>query len=119
MFRIAAALLAMLAATPAVAVSVSVASCNGHSAELVGDGSGWTLKVDGTDVALTPSTEWEGPICVSRNGETLFGLIQLSGEEDESYFLIDPATRELAPISYEEAEALEFWEDEGDWHLGD
>ena len=41
----------LLAATPAAAVSVSKASCNGHSAELTGDDDGWTLEVDGQAVA--------------------------------------------------------------------
>lgn len=109
----------LLAASPAAALSVSVAACNEHSAELVADGRDATLTVDEVEVPLEPGADYEDLLCVERDGRTLFGLIQLSEEGDETYFLLDPESLELAQIPYEEAEALEFWDTEDDWFEDD
>ncbi len=73
--------------------------------------------MNGEDVLLEPEFDYENLVCVSRDEETLFGLIRLSPEEEEAYFLLDPETLEMTEITYEEAGALEFWEDEDDWGL--
>ncbi len=107
----------LLAAAPAAALSVSQAACNDQSAELRGDASGWTLSVNGENVPLPldGGVRYDGLLCVSRDGETLFGLTQYSVEDDMSYYLVDPGTGELTNIRSAEAEALGFWETEDDW----
>jgi hypothetical protein len=113
---------ALLGASPALALSVSSAACNDQAAELVVDGTGATLTANGRAVALPdlvePGARWDGLRCLSRDGATVFGLTQQTAEGDEAHFLLDPATGALAAITYEEAGALGFWEDEDDWDLG-
>lgn len=113
---------ALLAASPAWALSVSSAACNDLSAELVATEAGATLTLDGVEVALPDLLEagarWEGLRCVGRDGDVLFGLSQVTREEDEAHFLLDPATGEVTPITHAEAGELGFWEDEDDWDLG-
>lgn len=116
---LAALTLALLAASPAAALSVSVSACNEDSAELVGNESGTTLSVNGAEVPLEEGFAYEDLLCVSRDGKTLFGLTRLSRDSEESYLLLDPETLELTPITSEEAGRLDFWEDEDDWGLGD
>lgn len=122
MLRTTLCLAALLAASPALAVSVSSAACNDQAAELVVTGAGASLTVNGEEVALPDLLEagarWEGLRCISRGGDTLFGLTQLTVEDDEAHFLLDPATGAVSAITYEEAGALGFWEDEDDWDLG-
>ena len=105
---------ALLAALPAAAASLSTSTCNGQSAELASTGSGTTLTVNGTDVPLDQGYVHTGLSCVSRNGATLFGLIRSAGDVEE-YLLLDPATLEVSQVTYEEAEALDFWQTEDDW----
>ena len=109
---------ALLVASPAAALSVSASACNEDSAELVTTDAGTTLSVNGADVALEPGFDYEELVCVSRNDETLFGLIRLSPQEEESYLLLDPETLELTEITEAEATTLDFFEDEDDWELG-
>ncbi len=122
MLRTTLCLAALLAASPALAVSVSSAACNDQAAELVVTGAGATLTVNGEEVALPDLVEagarWDGLRCLSRDGDTVFGLTQLTVEDDEAHYLLDPATGAVSAISYEDAGALGFWEDEDDWDLG-
>ena len=115
-------LAALLAASPALAVSVSSAACNDQSAELVSTDAGTTLTVNGEEVELPDLVEeaarWDGLRCLSRDGDTVFGLTQVTSEDDEAHFLLDPATGAVSAITFEEAGALGFWEDEDDWDLG-
>ncbi len=106
-----------LLASPASALSVSSAACNGQAAELVTDGAGTRFTVNGEAVSLPldGGVRYDDLLCVSRDGQTLFGLTQYSVEDDMSYYLVDPGTGELTNISSEEAEALDFWETEDDW----
>ena len=105
---------ALLAALPAAAASLSTSICNGQSAELASTAGGTTLTVNGTDVPLDKGYVHTGLSCVSRDGATLFGLIRSAGDVEE-YLLLDPATLEVSQVTYEEAEALNFWETEDDW----
>lgn len=114
---IAAMAAALVAASPAAALSVSASSCNDDSAELVSTGAATTLTVNGADVALDPGYSYANLVCVSRDEATMFGLIRLSPPGEEAYFLLDPETLELTEITEEEAGALEFWQDEDDWGL--
>ena len=116
MLRPAMLLAAIAAASPAAALSVSSSACNGEAAELVSTDAGTTLTVNGTEVPLEQGFAYEDLLCVSRDGETQFGLIRLANDE-ETYFLLDPETLELTEIGLKEAEALEFWEDEDAWDL--
>jgi hypothetical protein len=118
MLRATFALLALLAATPVAAQSVSSASCNDQSAELVTNDEGTRLTVNGEDVPLDPEFAWENLLCVSQNGSTVFGLTRVASETALSYFLLDPATREFAELTDAEAAQLGFFEDEDDWELG-
>lgn len=115
MLRPTAALLALLAATPAAALSVSSAACNGQSAQLVTDAAGTRFTVNGDEVALEEGIILRDLSCVSRDDDTLFGLTGLSADSEEAYFLLNPETLVLAPVSYEDAEALGFWDTEDDW----
>lgn len=117
MLRPIAALLALLAASPVAALSVSASSCNDQSAQLVSDDGDTTLTLNGEEVPLEPDFAYENLLCVSRDGDTLFGLTRLSERGEETYLLLDPETRELAEITFEEAGKLDFWEDEDDWGL--
>ena len=105
---------ALLAALPAAAASLSTSTCNGQSAELASTASGTTLTVNGTDVPLENDFAYTGLSCVSHDGATLFGLIRSAGDVEE-YLLLDPATLEVSQVTYEEAEALDFWQTEDDW----
>ncbi len=107
----------LVAASPAAALSVSSSACNGESAELVSTDAGTTLTVNGAEVPLDRGFEYEDLLCVGRDGETLFGLIGMSGQGEEAYFILDPRRPEMTRIDAAEAEALEFWEDEDDWNL--
>ena len=115
---IAALTAALLAASPAAALSVSASACNEDSAELISTGSRTTLTVNGADVALEPGFDYRDLVCVSRNDETLFGIIRLSPREEESYLLLDPETLELSEITEAEATRLDLFQDEDDWELG-
>lgn len=117
MLRPAAIIGALAAASPAAALSISSSACNGESAELVSTDAVTTFTVNGTEVPLEEGFDYRDLLCVSRDGETLFGLIRLSEQEEETYFLIHPETRELAEIDFQEAAALDFWKDEDDWEL--
>lgn len=105
----------LLSAAPAAALSVSVSACNGESAELVDDGRDVRLEVNGTSVPLEQGFTYDGPICVTRDGVTLFGFIRIATGDEEDYLLLDPRDLRFSRIPYEEAEALDFWQTEDDW----
>lgn len=115
---IAALAAAFLAASPAAALSVSSSACNEQRAELISSDAGTTLTVNGTEVPLEEGFDYEDLACVSRDGETQFGLLRLSPEDEEAYFLLDPETLEMTEVTEEEAIAFDFFEDEDDWELG-
>lgn len=111
---------ALLAATPAAALSVSVAACNEHSARLVADETGATLTVNGTDVPIEQDAGYRDLLCVTtKDGGSHFGFTALSVEDDERHFLVDPETLEVRQITYEEADLLEFWDDPEDDLFGE
>jgi hypothetical protein len=118
MLRPIAALLALLAATPAAALSVSSAACNDQSAELVVNAQGTRLSINGEDVPLEPGFGFENLVCVSRDGDMLFGLTRVASETELAYLVLDPKTGEFTEVSEEEAADLGFFEDEDDWELG-
>ena len=110
---------ALLAASPAAALSVSSSACNEDRAELiVSDDAGTSLTVNGAEVPLEEGFDYEDLACVSHDGVTQFGLIRLSPEDEEAYFLLDPETLEMTEVTEAEAIALDFFEDEDDWELG-
>jgi hypothetical protein len=118
MLRPIAALLALLAATPAAALSVSSAACNDQSAELVVNAQGTRLSINGEDVPLEPGFGFENLVCVSRDGDMLFGLTRVASETELAYLVLDPETGEFTEVSEEEAADMGFFEDEDDWELG-
>src|SRR5688500_11459413 len=98
MLRPAMLLAAIAAASPAAALSVSSSACNGEAAELVSTDAGATLTVNGQEVPLEQGFDYEELLCVSRDGAATFGLIRVSGQGEEAYFLLDPGTLELEEI---------------------
>jgi hypothetical protein len=118
MLRTTPALLALLAATPAAALSVSSAACDDQTAELVTTEQGTRLTVNGEDVPLDPEFGFENLLCASQDGETVFGLTRVASETDLTYLLLDPETRKFMELTEAEAADLGFFEDEDDWELG-
>ncbi len=110
-------LAALLAASPAAALSVSNTSCNAETASLVTDEAGTRLTVNGADVPLEEGAEYGNLVCTSRDGVTQFGLVRTTAEA-ETYLLLDPATLEWTEVSEEEAAGLDFFDSEDDWGLG-
>lgn len=117
MLRPATILAALLAASPALAVSMSNAACNGESASLVSDESGTRLTVNGVAVPLEEGARYGNLACVSRDGAIRFGLIRTT-PQGEAYLLLDPSTLEWAEIGEEEAARLGLFQSEDDWGLG-
>lgn len=117
MLRPIAIVAALIAASPAAALSVSNTSCNGETASLMSDAAGTTLTVNGADVPLEKGVEYGNLVCASRDGVTQFGLVRTTAD-GEAYLLLDPATLEWTEVPVDEAARLDFFEDEDDWGLG-
>jgi hypothetical protein len=115
MLRPLTATLALLAASPAGALSVSSSACNGQEAELVSDDNRTTLTVNGTEIPLEPGFDYNGLRCLSRDDVTLFGVTRVGPEGEEAWFLLDPARMTLQEIPEDEAASLDFFQTEDDW----